>query len=100
MFKNLNPANLGVAGSPSEIIEATLSNGFKGLDLDIVAFAEDVKANGLAKARRYLDSARLKIGSYRLPLRCSDDNATYQADFDACRNGLSWLIRSAARGRP
>ncbi len=82
MFKNLDPANVGVHGSQSEIIESTLSNGFKGLDLDITEFAESVKTHGLPKARRYLDSARLKIGSYRLPLSWTEDEALYRADLE------------------
>src|SRR5271154_5566879 len=82
MFRNLDPASVGVHGSQSEIIEATLSNGFKGLDLDMSEFSQSVKLHGLAKARRYLDSARLKIGSYRLPLRWTADEQAYRADME------------------
>jgi sugar phosphate isomerase/epimerase len=82
MFKNLDPTAIGVAGSQSELIEATLSHGFKGLNLDIVEFAAAVKLHGIAKARRYLDSARLKIGSYRLPAPLSGQEADYRAALD------------------
>jgi len=88
MFKNLDPASVGVHGSQSEIIEATLSNGFKGLELDVAEFAESVKLHGLPKARRYFDSARLKIGSYRLPVRWTDEEAAYRADLEKLRAAL------------
>ena len=68
MFKNLNLEVLGVSGRTSEIIELALSFGFKGVDLDLVNFQQQVQVNGLARARRLLDSAKLKIGTFRLPL--------------------------------
>jgi sugar phosphate isomerase/epimerase len=82
MFKNLNPAALGVSGRESEIIELALSHGFKGLDLDLVAFAEQVRGQGMAKAARLITSARLKLGSFPLPIRWQDD-AHYKADLEA-----------------
>src|SRR6185295_10515135 len=60
-----------------------LSNGFKGLDLDLVDFAEQVKRSSLAHARRLLDSARLKIGSFRLPISAGADDTEYRAGLDA-----------------
>src|SRR5215218_7221108 len=68
MFKNLNPQFLGVSGRQSEIIELALSNRFKGLDLNLLDFAEQVATYGLPHARRLLDSARIRISSFRLPL--------------------------------
>ena len=67
MFKNLNTEALGVSGTQNEVIELALSHGFKGLELDLPAFAEQVEARGLAHSRRLLDSARLRLGSFRLP---------------------------------
>lgn len=80
MFKNIAPWELGVLGSQSELIESIMSNGFKGLDLDLAEFAATARSQGLPKARRFLDSARLKIGSYRLPVRWTEDEAAYRAD--------------------
>lgn len=68
MYKNLNLESLGISGLSSEIIESLLTNGFKGLDLEIVEFARQVQAQGLAKARRAVDSARLKLSSFALPV--------------------------------
>jgi sugar phosphate isomerase/epimerase len=82
MFKNLSPQALGISGRDSEIIELVLSYGFKGLDLDLVEFAEEVKKQGLARAARLIASARLKIGSFALPLALGDDEAQFRADLE------------------
>lgn len=68
MFRNLSTEALGISGQDSEIIELLLSSNFKGIDLDLTEFSARVQTQGLAKARRLLDSARLKFGSFRLPL--------------------------------
>ncbi len=83
MFKNLNLEALGVSGRPSEIIELTLSNGFKGLDLDLVDFAAQVQTSGLAHARRLFDSARLKYGSFPLRLDWDLDPLGFKKELDA-----------------
>lgn len=78
MFRNLSTDSLGVSGRESEIIELALSFGFKGIDLDLVDFQQQVQVNGLARARRLLDSAKLKIGTFRLPLVWDDTDEVYQ----------------------
>lgn len=82
MFKNLSAAALGVSGRQSEIIELALSNGFRGIDLDLTEIAAQAASQGLPLARRLLDSAKLKYGSAPLPVRLADD-AAYQADLQA-----------------
>ncbi len=82
MFKNLNLEALGVSGRSSEIIELALSNGFKGLDLDLVDFASQVKTHGLAHARRLIDSSRLKFGSFALTLDWDLDPAAFKKELD------------------
>ena len=82
MFKNLCPPALGISGRDSEIIELAMSHGFKGIDVDLVEFAEQAKTQGVARASRLITSARLKFGSFRLPVRWSDDSPDYQADLE------------------
>ena len=53
---------------------------FKGLDLDLADFAEQVKTQGFARASRLIASAKLKIGSFRLPVRWDDDSPDCKAD--------------------
>ncbi len=88
MFKNLRTEALGVSGTPSEIIELALSYGFKGLDLDIVDFAAQVKAVGIAKARRSYESARLKFSAFQLPVEWHDDPDHYTRDLSALTSYL------------
>jgi len=85
MFKNLCTAALGISGRPSEVIELALSNGFKGIDLDLADFAEQTKTHGVAYARRLLDSSKLKIGSFSLPINWQADNKEIAAEFEKLR---------------
>ncbi|MCA9120271.1 MAG: sugar phosphate isomerase/epimerase [Planctomycetaceae bacterium] len=80
MFKNLCPSTLGISGRQSEIIELTLTYGFRGLDLEVDDFAQRAKAQGLDNAIRFLTSAKIRIGSVDLPVRWRSDDVTYQAD--------------------
>ncbi len=82
MFKNLNLGALGISGRQSEVIELTLSHGFKGLDLDLVEFGHQVQASGLPHARRLIDSARLRIGSVRVTLDWDCDTAAFDAQLE------------------
>lgn len=92
MFKNLSPADLGVSGRESEIIELALSHGFKGLDLNLNEFAEQVSTHGFDKASRLIKSARLKLGSFVLPIRWQDDSSDYQTEVERLR-GLADTAR-------
>ncbi len=67
MFKNLNPSALGVTGHQSEVIELALTYGFAGVDLNAVEFATRVKRKGMEHARRLMDSAKIRIGTFPLP---------------------------------
>ncbi|HZZ73795.1 MAG TPA: sugar phosphate isomerase/epimerase [Pirellulales bacterium] len=83
MFKNLSTAALGLSGRQSEVIELALSFGFKGIDLDLADFQEQVKSKGLPHARRLLDSAKLKIGSFRLPVVWDEDDERFKREAGA-----------------
>lgn len=89
MFKCLSAEALGISTGQSETIEAALSFGFKGVDIDIASFAAHVNDRGLPHARRLLDSAKLKIGYFRLPIDLESDDAAWQ-------NGLTALDSQAA----
>ncbi|MBX3412513.1 MAG: sugar phosphate isomerase/epimerase [Pirellulales bacterium] len=78
MFKNLSTQVLGTSASESEVIELSLSHGFRGLELDLVEFAARAKSGGLDKARRLFDSAKLKLAYFRLPVDLEADEATFR----------------------
>ncbi len=77
MFRNLNASVLGVSGHQSEVIELALTYGFQGLDIDIAEYATRVKLHGVPYARRLVASARLKLGTFALPLELLADDATF-----------------------
>src|SRR3990167_1786250 len=78
MFKNLDPSALGVTGHQSEILELALTYGFRGIDLNIGEFAGRVKLHGLDYARRLLVSARIRVGTFPLPLDWDVDDESFK----------------------
>lgn len=77
MFKNLSVAALGVSANQSEIIELALTYGFQGLEVDIVEFAASARLRGIAHARRLIESAKLRVGSFALPVELDADEAVF-----------------------
>lgn len=80
MFKNLNPSALGISGHQSEIIELALTYGFRGVDFGIADFATRVKLQGMSSARRLIDSAKLRLGTFSLPFSLDIDEDAYRAE--------------------
>jgi sugar phosphate isomerase/epimerase len=78
MFKNLNASALGVSGHQSEIIELALTYGFQGFDLDMEKFAARAKLRGMEYARRLIDSAKIRVGSFGLPLEWDVDDDQFK----------------------
>jgi sugar phosphate isomerase/epimerase len=82
MFKNLDPSALGVTGHQSEILELALTYGFRGIDLNIVEFAGRVKLHGMAYGRRLIDSARIRIGTFPLPIEWDVDDESFKRELE------------------
>ncbi len=82
MFKNLNPLALGVSGHQSEVLELALTYGFRGIDLNIVEFATRVKLRGMPYARRLIDSAHVRLGTFRLPMEWDVDDAVFAKELE------------------
>lgn len=80
MFKNLNPTAIGVSGHQSEIIELALTYGFAGMDLNMPEFASRVKLKGMEYAKRLILSAKIRVGTFALPLDLDTDDAVFQKD--------------------
>ncbi|MBN1395828.1 MAG: sugar phosphate isomerase/epimerase [Pirellulales bacterium] len=78
MFKNLNPSALGITGHQSEIIELALTYGFAGMDLNVVEFASRAKLKGMDYAKRLIQSANIRVGTFALPLQLAGDDETFQ----------------------
>jgi sugar phosphate isomerase/epimerase len=82
---------LRITGRQSEIIELALSFGFRGMDLDMEEFAQQVELYGLPHARRLIDSARIQVGEARLPVEWIEWNE----EETRFRQGLAALPRLA-----
>jgi len=80
MYKNLNCESLGVSGRQSELLELALTYDFLGLDLDMIPFCKQVELRGLEHARRFIDSAKVRVGGFELPVRWQGDEAVYRED--------------------
>jgi len=80
MFKNISPSALGITGHQSEIIELALSFGFGGMDLNIADLAMRVKLKGIQYARRLIDSAKIRLGTFQLPVDWIADDETFQKE--------------------
>jgi sugar phosphate isomerase/epimerase len=80
MFKNLNPSALGISGHQSEIIELALTYGFTGLDVNIAEFAVRARLKGMPYARRLIDSAKIRVGTFALPMEWDTDDESFQKD--------------------
>src|SRR5262245_18626189 len=82
MYKSLNPQVLGIAGRQSEIIELALTYGFRGIECDIQEFARRVQVQGLDKAKRFPESAHLRMSGFELPMRWRGDESIFQAELE------------------
>lgn len=85
MFKNLSPWALGVTGHQSEVIELALTYGFEGMDLNAVDFANRVKLRGMPYARRLIDSAKIRLGAFRLPFDWDTEDEQFEGDLEKLR---------------
>jgi len=80
MFKNLNPAALGISGHQSEIIELALTYGFTGIDVNMAEFATRARLKGMPYARRLIESAKVRVGTFPLQLDWDTDDESFQRD--------------------
>ena len=85
MFKNLNTSALGIAGNQSEMIELTLTYKFQAMDLDIVDFYNRANLYGMPYARRLIDSAKLKIGTFALPTHLEANKETFAKEIESLK---------------
>lgn len=80
MFKNLNAHILGVSGHQSEIIEMALTYGYQGMDIDIVEISTRAKLHGMPYARRLIDSAQIRMGTFKLPLEWDIEDDVFKSE--------------------
>lgn len=83
MFKNLSGDGLGVSARQNEKIELALTYGFRGIDIDLLEMVSRIAVHGEDFAKRYITSAqksaKLQIGSFKLPISVSGEDAEFNA---------------------
>jgi sugar phosphate isomerase/epimerase len=82
MFSNFDPAALGIHGLESEIIELALTYGFEGITIDIADFTARADHYGLPYTRRLIDSAQIRIGSFKLPFDLESDEEDFRKNLE------------------
>ena len=80
MIRVLTSDCLGVAGRQNELIELALTNGFKGIDVDMEDMLRRDKAMGQDFACQFILSAKISISSFNLPVRFAGTDEEYAAD--------------------
>ena len=75
--KILNCNGLGVSGRQNEMIELALTHKFDAVEIDMSDLLGRHEALGKEFACQFLQSAKMKIGTFRLPVDLDADDATY-----------------------
>jgi len=96
MFRNLSTVGLPLSGRPSELIELALSFGFDAMDIDLLDFQQQAEAFGVPHARRLMVSARLKSGTFHLPVDLAADEADYKEHMAALPKRLELAAAAEA----
>ncbi len=82
MFKNLSPSAVAVTGHQSEVIELALTYGFEGIDLDVRDFTGRVRRKGMEHARRLIDSAKIRLSNFALPIALEAEDELFAAELE------------------
>lgn len=79
MYKILNSRGLGVAGKQNELIELALTHGFNGVEVDMVDLLGRHDTLGKQFACQFLQSAKIDLGTFRLPIELGAPDEEYAA---------------------
>ena len=79
MYKILNSGGLGVAGKQNELIELALTHGFNGVEVDMVDLVGRHDTLGKQFACQFLQSAKIDMGSFELPIDLGASDEDYAA---------------------
>jgi len=81
MYKTLSARAIGLKATLTEVVEASITYGFQGIDTQIELVLPLAKAMGLKYCRQIILAADSKPGSWVLPTRWREDNeAMFQQD--------------------
>lgn len=77
MFRNLSLVALDLSATQSELNELALSHRFRGFELPIGDYVEQAKNDAMAYSKRLIESAKLTVTSFRLPLEWDTDDESF-----------------------
>ena len=84
MFRNLSPRLVGISGRLNEVIELTLSFGFRGMDVDLTDVCRQAESRGIDSILRFLESAKhLTLGTSELPVDLSASDEDFAAQLES-----------------
>lgn len=86
MYKNLSCELLGISGRQSEIIELAMTYGFSGIDIDIKDLVKRCERSEFESAARFLNSSKLRVGGFEIPVDLDSDEDTYAAELAKLAN--------------
>jgi sugar phosphate isomerase/epimerase len=89
MFKNLSTLALGFSCPQYEQIELALSCGFEAMSLNMVDYARQVELRGPEGAGRLIQSARIKLGTFQLPVAIEGPDEQFEGDLAQLANRAS-----------
>ncbi|MBI1899842.1 MAG: sugar phosphate isomerase/epimerase [Planctomycetia bacterium] len=89
MFKNLSTLALGFSCPQYEQIELALSCGFEAISLNLVDYTRQVELRGQEGAGRLIQSARIKLGTWQLPVAIDGPDAQFEGDLAQLANRAS-----------
>ncbi len=82
MYRNLSLAALELSATQSELNELALSYKFRGIEVSIADFTGDAAGDG-SYHRKLLESAKLIVGPFRLPIDLDGDDDAFQSGLSA-----------------
>jgi sugar phosphate isomerase/epimerase len=88
VYKILNTQGLGVGGKQNELIELALTHGFNGVEVDMVDLVGRHDALGKQFACQFLQSAKIDMGTFKLPI----DLGATDEDYAAASANLDTII--------
>lgn len=80
MQKILNLRGLGTAGRQNELIEMSLTYRFDAVEIDMADVLGRDATMGRRFALQFLQSAKTRVGTFRLPISCGADEDSFQRD--------------------
>ena len=97
MYRNLNHDHASISGRLSELVEAALTFGFRGLDVDLVELARRVTDETLEGTIQIFSSAKINVGGFVLPLDLRAEEGEFAKQLESCQRLLELAGKIGAR---